>query len=87
MGEERRRRRRWDDGRFSTGCIVKAMGIDLSLAVVVGILLLSYAVFSLVGFIALAASVSIRVFEGVRYLSKRDGQFYREYVASRRLWF
>ncbi|MDE2685827.1 MAG: NINE protein [Chloroflexota bacterium] len=85
----RRRRRRDDDdgGCLSAGCIVMALGILLSLAVVAAILFLYYLIFSLIGFIALAASVAIEAIEGVIYLRKTDTEFQNEYVVGQRLWF
>lgn len=95
MEEEERRRRRWrgrrrgddDDDGLSPGCIVMALGILLTVVVVAAILFLYYLIFSFVGFIAIAASIAIGVFEGVIYLRKTDTEFQNEYVASRRLWF
>lgn len=88
-----RRRRRHDDdddddddGR-SFGCVVVVLGIILSLAVVALIVLMYILILSLVGPIALAASVAIGVAEGIRYLSKSDHEFQQEYVVGRRLWF
>ena len=99
---QRRRRRGWrgrgrrgrrydddddDDGWCSLGCVVLVLGILLSLAVAALIIFLYYLVISLVGFIALAASIAIGVIEGVRYLSKSDPEFQQEYVDKQRLWF
>ena len=75
-----------DDGR-SFGCVVVVLGIILSLAVVALIVLMYILILSLVGPIALAASVAIGVAEGIRYLSKTDHEFQQEYVVGQRLWF
>ena len=77
----------YDDDGCSFGCVVLVLGILLSLAVAALIIFLYYLVISLVGFIALAASIAIGVAEGVRYLSKSDPEFQREYVVGQRLWF
>ncbi len=44
-------------------------------------------VFTLVGTIAIIASIAIGVAEGAIYFRKPDSAFQNEYVASRRLWF
>ena len=63
------------------------LGIILCLAVVTAIVVAYYVIFSLVGFVAIAASVTIGVIEGVLYFTKSEQQFQQEYVTGRRLWF
>ena len=87
MIEEERRQQRRDDGCLSPGCMVSALGIVLSLAVVAAILFLYWLIFPFVGFFALAGSIVIGVIEGVIYFRKTDTEFQNEHVASRRLWF
>lgn len=95
--EQRRRwRRRWRGRRYrgdddndgcSFGLVLMILGIILCLAVVVAIVVVCYIIFSLVGYLALAASVTIGVIEGVIYLRKSDDRFERDYVSGRRPWF
>ena len=99
--QERQRRRRWrgnrrrggryydddDNGGFSFGMVLIILGIVLSLAVVMAIVVVYYVIFSLVGFLAVAGSITIGVIEGILYFTKSDQRFQDEYVAGRRLWF
>lgn len=100
MGDERaernlrrrqRGRRRPDDdddgGWLSMGCVVLVLGIVMSLAVAAAIVALYFFIFSFVGYLALAASVTIGVIEGVIYSRQSDDRFEREYVIGRRPWF
>ena len=102
MGEERAERNRRqhrrqqgrprpddddDGGWLSMGCVVLILGIVMSLAVVMAIMTLYFFIFSFVGYLALAASVTIGVIEGVIYSRQSDGRFEREYVIGRRPWF
>ena len=103
--EEQRRRRRWrrrrrrgdddddddGDGCFSPGCIIMALGIVLSLAIISVIIGLYIFIVLAVGFLAgigfVVGSVVIGVVEGWRYFGKTEDEFQQEYVAGRRPWF
>jgi len=94
----RRRRGRYDGddeddggGGFSWGCLVVALGVILTLAVLGAIILIFYLVFTIIGgiagFVALVISVAVGVSEGIIYFTKSDDRFEREYVADGRMWF
>ena len=88
-GRPRRRGRRYDDdgGGGTFGLVLMILGIVLCLAVVMAIVVLYYVIFSLVGFLAIAASITIGVIEGVLYFTKSDSQFQADYVTGQRQWF
>ena len=70
-----------------SGGMVMLLGLMLFVGVAAAIIVLYFLIISLIGFIAVAASVAIGVIEGVRYLNRSDDQFEGEYVVGQRLWF